>query len=82
MTAIDKLKAFAEQQSTELLLAACERLEKPQLSPEERMARAAMSDVIEARHDLTAHMDAIYGDDDYAGTYTAALRAALERSRA
>lgn len=80
--AIDKLKAFAAAQSTDKLLEALEQLEHRQLSEPERMARAAMSDVIEERHSLTDHMDAIYGDDEYAGTYTEALRSALERSRA
>lgn len=77
-TAIEALKAAAAKLTTAQLLDACDLIEaKATTTSDERLVRAAMSDVIEERHDLAEAMDAIYADVDYDGTYTAALRAAL-----
>lgn len=76
------LKTAAAKHGTPVLLGALYILEaKGNLTNEERMVKAATSDVITERHDLDALMDEIYMDDlDFAGTYTDALEIALVRA--
>jgi hypothetical protein len=79
-TPTDRLKPlrdFAAAQTTDKLLGALMLLERRDLTSEERLARAVMCDTIEERHGLSDAMNAIYGDDDYDGTYTEALVQAL-----
>jgi hypothetical protein len=79
-TTTNPLKTAAAKQTTDILLGALVILEKVAApSVEERMTKAAISDVITERHDLDDLMDEIYMDDDYAGTYTDAIFEALAR---
>lgn len=77
MTAIETLKASAATKSTDVLLGALLILDaKGSLDETERMVSAAMADVIEERHNLSAALDAIF-DETFTGTYAEALMLAL-----
>ena len=53
---------------------------KPVKDETDRWSSGLVSDIIEARYDLGSEMEAIYVDDlDYEGTYTDALRLAMQR---
>ena len=79
---IEILKAAAAERDTETLIGALIMLDaKGNLDEAERLTAAAISDVVETRHNLTAAMDAIYEDVSYEGTYTEALIAALAATR-
>lgn len=81
MTALTALKTAAAARDTDTLIGALLILEQAGThSEEERLTRAAISDVIEERHGLTDALDVIYADEDYAGTYTEAILAALKAS--
>lgn len=77
------LKAAAAKQTTDQLLTACDLIDaQATTTPDERMVRAAMADAIEERHNLADAMDTIYGDLEFEGTYTDALRLALAKAGA
>ena len=54
-----------------------EMLERPELTEDQRLIKAAIASVIEERYGLGPKMDAIYGDLDFNGTYNEALRMAM-----
>jgi hypothetical protein len=73
-----KLESAIDAKSTATLLAAHGTLEaKADKLPEERLTAALIADCIEARHNLGDAMNAIFEDEDYAGTYHEALLMAL-----
>lgn len=72
--------AHIEAQTTDQLFAILDIMEaKAKRTSDERMIKAAVSDTIEARHNLEDAMDRIYMDDDFEGTYTDALRIAYNQ---
>lgn len=77
----DILKARAAKQGTATLLGALYILEmRTDLSLEESLTKAAISDAITERHDLDAMMDEVFMDLDFAGTYTDAIEICLARA--
>jgi hypothetical protein len=73
-----QLVAATRAQPTTVLLAAHATL-TGRANPDaaERLTAATIADVLTARHGLDATLDAIFEDDDYAGTYHDALLAAM-----
>lgn len=75
------LIAAVERQSTAVLLAAhAELTGRPTVDSAERLTMATIADVLTARHDLDELLDEIYMDDEYDGTYHAAILEALARA--
>lgn len=81
MTTNPRILAKANTFNTAQLFAALAALAvlegKRTLDENERTVKMAMYDVLERRHNLTDKLDAIIGADDFRGTYTDALRAAM-----
>jgi hypothetical protein len=80
MTNTEALKTAAAKHDTGTLLGALLILEaKPSLTVEERMVKAATSDVITERHGINDAMDEVFMDLDFTGTYTDAILICLAR---
>lgn len=80
MTTNEILKNKAAEQSTDTLLGSLFILDaKGDLTAEERMVKASISDAITERHGLDALLDEVFMDLDFAGTYTDALLIALAK---
>lgn len=78
MTTIQTLKNKATEQSTDTLMGALYMLDaKASKDEAERITYAAISDTISERHNLDAHLDAIFEDVTFMGTYAEALTIAL-----
>ena len=74
------LKNNALTYDTATLLGALDIWEaKADLSHEERISKAATSDAITERYELDDLMDEVFMDEDFAGTYTDALRICLAK---
>lgn len=72
------LEAAIAAQSTATLLAAHVAIETQAVKDEaERLTAALIADCVEARHNLSDAMNAIFEDDDFEGTYHEALLIAL-----
>jgi hypothetical protein len=86
-TARDKLTARIEAHTTDELFAILADLDvlKGRLAADHpeaanlRMVAAAVSDVITAREGIDAHLDAIFMDDEFTGTYREAMLAAIAK---
>jgi len=73
-----KLETAIEAKDTATLLAAHFAIEtKASKDAAERLTAALIADCIEDRHNLNDAMNAIFEDEDYAGTYHEALLMAL-----
>ena len=89
--AIEAMTALCETRTTEELFDMLHILEaektilpsglRNHADPAKRMTEAAIADTIEERHNLTEHMERIFMDMEYAGTYTDALTEALAESK-
>lgn len=80
MNAKEKMVKAIESRTTEQLFSDLEELDRRRVNgvlvkEEERLVSAMISDAIENRHHLTEALDAIF-TDDYAGSYTDALKLA------
>jgi hypothetical protein len=77
----EKMIRLIQARSTDQLFADLAELDSRRVNgflplEEQRLVHAMISDVIETRHDLSAAMDAIFLDENYAGSYSDALRLA------
>ena len=77
-TARDKMRRMIAGRTTAQLVEQLDLLEGMESTPETRLVRAYTSDELENRHGLDSIMDRIFSDEDYAGTYTEAIKAALQ----
>lgn len=74
------LKSAAAKHDTETLIGALLILEaKNSLTNEERMVKAATSDVITERHDIDGAMEEVFMNMGFTGTYTDAILICLAR---
>lgn len=77
MSVFDTIKAQTDRLDDATLVASLALLDKPTVTQEERIVRAAICETLEQRHDVAAQMDAWADDLESTLTYSAALLAAL-----
>lgn len=79
--ALRKMTRMIQARSTEQLFSDLAELDSRRVNgalplDEQRIVHAMISDAIETRHNLTDAMDVIFSDENYAGSYSDALRLA------
>ena len=72
-----KMAGLIEQRTTDTLFADLLHLDRMPTTPETRLIGAAIADVITAREKIDAHLDAIFEDVEFAGSYRDAMLLAI-----